>query len=68
MATVSNNISANSRRRGPIAAVYDSVADVGAVVIRWFETLGDMALFMWRTIAWLFMRLPRRHPPHRPEK
>ena len=41
------------RRRGPISAVADSIADVGAVVIRWVETLGDMALFMWRTLSWL---------------
>lgn len=47
-------------RRGAGAAVYDSVADVGAVVIRWFETLGDMTLFMWRTLAWLATRMPRR--------
>ena len=39
---------------------YDSIADLGAVVIRWIETLGDMTLFMWRTLAWLFTRLPRR--------
>jgi phospholipid/cholesterol/gamma-HCH transport system permease protein len=40
--------------------LYDSVADVGAVVIHWTETLGDMAIFLWRTVAWMFTRLPRR--------
>ena len=38
----------------------DSIADVGAVVIRWIETLGDMTLFIVRTVSWLFTRLPRR--------
>ncbi len=60
MATASTDFSAGSPRRGLGAAVYDSVADVGAVVIRWFETLGDMTLFMWRTLGWLATRLPRR--------
>jgi phospholipid/cholesterol/gamma-HCH transport system permease protein len=60
MATASNNHSLPIRRRGPITAVYDSTADIGAVVIRWVETLGDMAIFMWRTVSWLFSRLPRR--------
>ena len=44
----------------PSSAVYDSVADFGAVVIRWIERLGDMTLFAWRTLVWLFTRLPRR--------
>jgi phospholipid/cholesterol/gamma-HCH transport system permease protein len=60
MATASDNNSLAARRRGPVTAVGDSVADVGAVVIRWVETLGDMALFMWRTVSWLFSRIPRR--------
>lgn len=59
MATAENS-SLPVRRRGPVAAVADSIADVGAVVIRWVETLGDMALFLWRTISWLLSRLPRR--------
>jgi phospholipid/cholesterol/gamma-HCH transport system permease protein len=60
MATASEPTSLPIRRRGPIAALTDSIADVGAVVIRWVETLGDMALFMWRTISWLVSRVPRR--------
>jgi len=60
MATASDQTSLQGRRRGPITALTDSVADVGAVVIRWVETLGDMALFMWRTISWLVSRMPRR--------
>jgi phospholipid/cholesterol/gamma-HCH transport system permease protein len=61
MATASDQTPLQGRRRGPMAALTDSVADVGAVVIRWVETLGDMSLFMWRTISWLVSRLPRRH-------
>src|SRR6266513_2168403 len=59
MVTAPNNNSLPVRR-GPVTAVADSIADVGAVVIRWVETLGDMALFMWRTVSWLVSRLPRR--------
>src|SRR5262245_35879250 len=47
-------------RGGLIAAVFNSIADLGAVVIRWVETLGDMTLFALRTISWLLSRLPRR--------
>ena len=53
-------IPTDHRRHGLGGAIYDSIADVGAVVIRWVETLGDMTLFMWRTLAWLGTRLPRR--------
>src|SRR5215471_13763175 len=60
MATASDQTSLPVRRRGFFGALTDSVADVGAVVIRWVETLGDMALFMWRTVSWLVSRLPRR--------
>ena len=60
MSTVSTESLANGPRRGVGSALYDSVADVGAVVIHWIETLGDMTLFMWRTFVWLFTRLPRR--------
>ena len=60
MATASDNHSLPVRRRGPFTAVADSIADVGAVVVRWVETLGDMALFMWRTLSWLVSRMPRR--------
>jgi phospholipid/cholesterol/gamma-HCH transport system permease protein len=60
MTTASDQTSLPVRRRGFFGALTDSVADVGAVVIRWVETLGDMALFMWRTISWLVSRLPRR--------
>ncbi len=61
MSNASANFPANEApRRGLTVAVADSVADLGAVVIRWVETLGEMSLFAFRTITWLFSRLPRR--------
>ena len=47
-------------RGGVFSAAFNSVADLGAVVIRWVETLGDMTLFAVNTISWLLTRLPRR--------
>jgi len=47
-------------RGGPIAAVGNSITDLGAVTIRWVETFGDMTLFTLRTLSWLATRLPRR--------
>jgi len=47
-------------RRGIANAVFNSFADLGATVLNTFETLGDMTLFAWRTVVWMFTRLPRR--------
>jgi phospholipid/cholesterol/gamma-HCH transport system permease protein len=55
-ATHSNHVP----RRGIATAAADAIADLGAVVIRWLETLGDMTLFMLRMLSWLFTRAPRR--------
>src|SRR3954447_405379 len=60
MSAGTNQSSAQIERRGPVTAVADSVVDLGAVVIRWVETLGDMGLFLARTLSWLVSRLPRR--------
>jgi phospholipid/cholesterol/gamma-HCH transport system permease protein len=60
MSTASTNLVAQPRR-GIGGAVYDWVADIGAVVARWMETLGDMTLFMLQIFTWLFTRLPRKH-------
>jgi len=61
MSTVSPTSSAGaSPHRGLFGSIYDSIADLGAVVILWTETLGDMVLFSLRTFSWLFSRLPRR--------
>src|SRR5688572_21338639 len=58
--SIAPNNSAVEPRRGVGPAVYNSIADVGAVVVHWVETLGDMTLFMWSTLKWLFTSLPRR--------
>ncbi len=50
----------STRRRGLFGGVYESIADVGAAVVNAVETLGDMTLFTWRTLAWMMTRLPRR--------
>ena len=60
MSTASTNSNAESSPRGLTMALADSVADLGAVAIRWVETLGDMTLFALRTLSWLTTRLPRR--------
>ena len=45
---------------GPLWRLSEAIADFGAVVIRWVEGLGDITLFAWSTMLWLFTRLPRR--------
>ncbi len=47
-------------RRGIFAALGDSIAGLGGYMIDAIEALGDMTLFVWRTIVWMFTRLPRR--------
>jgi phospholipid/cholesterol/gamma-HCH transport system permease protein len=51
---------AATRRHGPIARLSEGVADFGGVVLRAFEGLGDITLFAWRMLAWMFSRWPRR--------
>ncbi len=60
MSNASTSSSSGTPGSGPVMAVANSVADLGAVAIRWVETLGDMSLFTFRTISWLMTRLPRR--------
>ncbi len=57
---MSTGLEMSSRRRGLVGGVYESIADVGASVVNAIETLGDMTLFAWRTLAWMATRLPRR--------
>ena len=47
-------------RLGPIARLGEGVADFGGIFTRAVEGLGDMTLFAWRILAWLFTRWPRR--------
>ena len=35
------------------------IADIGAVVIDWITAVGDVSVFIFRTISWLLTRLPR---------
>jgi len=46
-------------RRGPIVALVDSIADLGSVTLHWVGNIGGVTLFSWRTISWMFGRLPR---------
>jgi phospholipid/cholesterol/gamma-HCH transport system permease protein len=48
------------RRGGPLRAIREWVADLGQLTIDWTATVGDVAMFFSRTLAWLFTRLPRR--------
>jgi phospholipid/cholesterol/gamma-HCH transport system permease protein len=48
------------RRRGPLLAVREWVADLGQLAIEWTMSIGDVSIFFWRTMSWLFTRLPRR--------
>jgi phospholipid/cholesterol/gamma-HCH transport system permease protein len=61
VSSASTNSSTGSVRRGGfVSAIGDSITDLGALTIRWVETLGDMVLFTLSTLSWLATRLPRR--------
>jgi phospholipid/cholesterol/gamma-HCH transport system permease protein len=44
---------------GPVLAVANWIADMGAVIMDWMAGLGRMSTFSMRTFRWLFTRLPR---------
>jgi phospholipid/cholesterol/gamma-HCH transport system permease protein len=48
------------RRGGPLRAVREWVADLGQLMIDWTMAVGDVSIFFWRTLCWLFTRMPRR--------
>lgn len=50
----------NGRRRSFPALLSDWVADWGALVIESIGAVGSVGLFVWRTMRWLFTRLPRK--------
>jgi phospholipid/cholesterol/gamma-HCH transport system permease protein len=54
-----SNTSIRTARGGILQTLADRIADFGGLVVRWIETLGDMSLFFFRTLAWLVTRLPR---------
>ncbi len=45
---------------GPVRATTDWISDLGELVINWVVSVGDVAEFFFRTLAWLVMRMPRR--------
>lgn len=56
-----------SRPSGLFGLLFDLVANFGQaliegkdVIVRWIVTFGDMVLFSWRTLGWLFVRMPRK--------
>lgn len=48
------------RSPGFLAALSDSLADWGGVIIDSITTVGDLTLFSFRVLSWMFWRLPRR--------
>lgn len=44
----------------PPGAFQEWIADWGGVVMDSIQAAGDLALFAWRTLAWLSSRLPKR--------
>ncbi len=49
-----------SGRRGLVSYFTDPITELGAVVLRFIESLGGIAIFTWQTIKWLLTRLPSR--------
>ncbi len=53
--------SATVRPRGGIVqAIVDWVADLGGLVMNWFVALGDVTVFFFRSLSWIFTRMPHR--------
>lgn len=46
------------RRGGYTQAANDQLADLGEVVVQAIEEVGDITIFAWRTVKWLFTRWP----------
>jgi phospholipid/cholesterol/gamma-HCH transport system permease protein len=47
-------------RRGLTSFITEPITELGGVVLRSIETLGDITIFFWQTITWLMTRLPNR--------
>jgi len=43
-----------------LQVMIDSIADLGAVVIDWISSIGEISIFSMQTMSWLLTRLPRR--------
>ncbi len=58
---MSTGIEYNPRaRRGLVSYFTDPLTELGSVVLRSIETVGDITLFAWQTLKWLMTRLPNR--------
>jgi len=55
-----NQPNTNAPKRSYFAALTDWVADWGKVVMNAVMATGDFSMFVWRTMVWMFTRLPRR--------
>ncbi|MCC7086448.1 MAG: ABC transporter permease [Pirellulales bacterium] len=54
---------APGRPHGLFGLIYDfgdALLDGHDVLVRWVSTFGDVLLFSWQTIRWLFIRMPRK--------
>jgi len=47
-------------RRSPVKVVVDWIADFGGMLTNGMLELGSISMFIYRTMIWLFTRLPRR--------
>ena len=60
MSTAQPTADPNASRTPPRSYVQEWIADWGGVTIDGISAVGDLAMFSWRTMSWLFCRLPRR--------
>jgi phospholipid/cholesterol/gamma-HCH transport system permease protein len=60
MSSGATSSGAATARRGALSLLADWVAGWGALVIEGVLFVGAISLFMWRTLRWLFTRMPRR--------
>jgi phospholipid/cholesterol/gamma-HCH transport system permease protein len=58
--TASDSVNGPAERGGLGDALTEWVADWGAAGLETVGALGDVGLFAWRTMGWLFTRLPSR--------
>lgn len=45
---------------GPLRHLFDWIADLGGVLFDWVVGLGNLSQFTFRTMGWLFTRLPKK--------
>ena len=45
--------------RSPIMIAGDRLSDLGGGALDGMAVIGDMALFVWRTLRWMVKRLPK---------